>query len=340
MNAKPLTIKNLRSSLESILPSHSVLTKDIETLAYANDASCYYLVPQAIVQPSTIAEIQSLFAWSKKNRIPLTFRAGGTSLSGQAVTDGVLVDISKHWHAISIEENAHRVRLQPGIVGGKANEYLKKYKRKIGPDPASLYAAMVGGIIANNASGMCCGTHHNSYHTLHSMTYILPNGTVIDTGKPNYHDHLRQSAPSVDSGIQEIRREILADAELVALIRRKYSIKNTIGYSLNAFLDYEYSADILRHLMIGSEGTLGFIAEAVLHTVPDKQFKYTGIAYFPSVQSAASIVPILRNEGAEAVELMDYSCLDAMRNEKVAPAEIKNLPDTACALLIEFQEES
>ncbi len=330
----------LRSSLESILPSSSILTKDIEVLAYANDASCYYLVPQAVVQPSTHEQIQKLFAWSKQYHIPLTFRAGGTSLSGQAITDGVLVDISKHWRTIEVAQDATLVRLQPGIVGGKVNEYLKKYNRRIGPDPASLYAAMVGGIIANNASGMCCGTHHNSYHTLKSMIYILPNGCIVDTSIQDYQAYFERTLPDIYAGILQIRNDILSDANLVQLIRRKYSIKNTIGYSLNAFLDFEHPADILRHLMIGSEGTLGFIAEAVLQTVPDKQFKYTGIAYFPDVQSAARVVPKLREAGAEAVELMDFSCLDAMRNEKVAPKEIHGLPHTACALLIEFQEES
>ena len=330
----------LRTSLESILPASHILTKDIERLAYANDASCYYLVPQAIVQPQTIRQIQDLFAWSRLHGIPLTFRAAGTSLSGQAITDGVLVDISKHWHSINIEHDAHRVRLQPGIVGGKVNEYLKKYKRKIGPDPASLYAAMIGGIIANNASGMCCGTKHNSYHTLRAMIYILPNGVIVNTEIPHYDDTLRVQAPKIYIEIEALRDEIRNDSDLVKLIRKKYSIKNTIGYSLNAFLDYDLPADILRHIMVGSEGTLGFIAEAVLDTVPDKQFKYTGIAYFTDIHSAAQAVPILRDYHAEAVELMDYSCLDAMRHEKGAPEAIQFLPDTACALLIEFQEES
>src|SRR6188474_136481 len=172
---------DLQSQLAQIIHASRVHTRMIDRIAYANDASYFRLVPQAVVQPSSISEIQSLFKFTQQHKIPMTFRAAGTSLSGQAVTDGILVDISKHWENYNVEENGRLIRFQPGIVGGFLNNVLKSYGRRIGPDPASIDACMMGGILANNSSGMCCGVIENSYHSIHSMTLVLPNGFVLNT---------------------------------------------------------------------------------------------------------------------------------------------------------------
>ena len=145
---------DLREHLSQILPAQRVLTSYLHRVAYANDASYFHLVPQAVVQPNSIGEIQSLFKFTQRSQIPMTFRAGGTSLSGQAVTDGILVDISKHWANYRVEDDARLIRTQPGIVGGFLNNVLKPFGRRIGPDPASIDACMLGGILANNSSGM------------------------------------------------------------------------------------------------------------------------------------------------------------------------------------------
>ncbi|MCS6908084.1 MAG: FAD-binding oxidoreductase, partial [Anaerolineales bacterium] len=133
----------LATELTKILPAERVLTRPIERLAYANDASYFFLVPRAVVQPNSLSEIGALFRFSQQHRIPLTFRAAGTSLCGQAVTDGILVDISKHWKNYQIEDNGALIQAQPGIIGGHLNKVLKPYRRKIGPDPASIDACML-----------------------------------------------------------------------------------------------------------------------------------------------------------------------------------------------------
>src|SRR5512144_232272 len=172
---------DLATELSVFIPAARVLTRPIERVAYADDASYFRLVPQAVVQPNSIDEVRALFGFSQRERLPMTFRAAGTSLSGQASTDGLLVDISKHWGKIQVEEDGARVRVQPGLVGGFVNAVLKPHGRRIGPDPASLDACMIGGILANNSSGMCCGVTENAYRTIHSMTVLLPNGLVLDT---------------------------------------------------------------------------------------------------------------------------------------------------------------
>ncbi len=327
----------LATELSKIISPERVLTRPIERLAYANDASYFYLVPQAVVQPNSIGEVRDLFRFSQYHRIPLTFRAAGTSLCGQAVTDGILVDLSKHWGSYQVEEGGALLRAQPGIVGTYLNNVLKPYRRKIGPDPASIDACMLGGILSNNSSGMCCGIEENSYRTLHSITFLLPNGFRLNSAAPDAHRIFENEQPQLAQGLLDLRQRLLSDATLAERVRRKYQMKNTNGYALNAFLDYEKPLDILAHLLIGSEGTLAFIAEAVLRTVPDYPYKYTAQLYFGSIQAAAEAVFPLRKAGARAVEIMDRAALRSVEHLPGVPEVIRSLPESAAAILVEFQ---
>jgi D-lactate dehydrogenase len=340
----------LTPQLSALMPLSRIKSRPIDRIAYANDASYFQLVPQAVVQPDSVSEIQALFRFSRESRIPLTFRAAGTSLSGQAVTDGILVDISKHWGGYSVENGGELLRAQPGIVGGFLNNVLKPYKRRIGPDPASIDACMLGGILANNSSGMCCGVTENSYQTIHSLTIVLPNGLVLDTADPNAANILHEGAPEIERGLMELRERLLSadnanfadetgkkKESLAERVRRRYKMKNTNGYQLQAFTDFDTPLDILTHLMIGSEGTLGFIAESVLHTLPDLARRYTGMLYFNSVVDAASAIAPLRDSGARAAEIMDRASLRSVENNAGVPAVLKELPEGAAAILVEYQ---
>src|SRR5690349_2085123 len=336
---------DLREGLSRVIPPARVLTSYLHRIAYANDASYFHLVPQAIVQPHSIGEIQALFKFTQQAQVPMTFRAAGTSLSGQAVTDGILVDISKHWGKYAVEDQARRIRTQPGIVGGFLNNVLKRFSRRIGPDPASIDACMMGGILANNSSGMCCGVTENAYRTIHSMTFVLPNGFVLDTGKPKAGQIFETEQPHIAQGLLELKQRILdSTAEyrgetLAAKIRRRYQMKNNNGYLLNAFLDFDTPLDILTHLLIGSEGTLGFIAEAVLHTLPDYPRRYTGQLYFRNLQDAASAILPIKDSGARAAEIMDRAALRSVQNQPGVPAILRELPDGATAILVEYQSQ-
>jgi len=330
----PTEIGNL---LAGILPPERIKARAIDRYAYASDASFYYLVPQAVVQPVSLAEIQALFQFSRAQGISLTFRAGGTSLSGQSITDGILVDLSQHWRGIWPEQNGETVRVQPGAIGSSVNLALKKYRRKIGPDPSSITAAMMGGILSNNSSGMCCGVVNNSYHTLKHIQFVLPNGLGFDTEKAADYLRFEQEAAAICQGVAQLRDRLLANQKLVHRIREKYKMKNTVGYGLNAFLDYQHPLDILAHLLIGGEGTLGFIAGAVLRTVPDYPYKITGMLYFDDVLAACRAIPALAASGAEALELMDRPALQGLEDLPYAPLELKLLTGDQTALLVEYQ---
>ena len=327
----------LLEQLTAVIDRKRVLTRPIDLIAFASDASFYRLIPKAVVLARDIAVIQALFRLSHKYRVPLTFRAAGTSLSGQAVTDGILVEVARHWRKANVEAEGKRVRVQPGVIGGHANRLLAPYRSKIGPDPASINACMIGGILSNNSSGMCCGVAQNAYHTLSSLTFVLPSGTVIDTANGESDGILRTREPALTEGLLQLRDRIGGNTSLRERIRYKYRIKNTTGYSLNAFIDFERPADIFQHLLIGSEGTLAFIAEAVLDTVPDLQVKYTGLLLFKDMHAVcASIVP-LRNAGAAALELMDREALRSVQDQQGSPPSLKKLPLGGAGLLVEFQ---
>jgi len=326
--------------LKKIIPENRIKARYIDLVSFAADAGFYHLLPKAVVQPVTEEEIILLFQFSQQHTIPLVFRTGGTSLSGQSVTDGILVDLSQHWNKIKVEDNGDSVRVQPGITGAMVNTYLKKYNKKIGPDPSSISAAMMGGILSNNASGMCCGVKLNSYHTTKFIRFILPDGKIFNTENQLDYDRFEKECAPLFNSLLDIKSEVHQNEPLYKKIRIKYQTKNTVGYSLNAFIDHEHPLDILAHLLIGAEGTLAFIAEALLQTVPDYPFKSTALLYFPTIGAACEAIMPLNNAGASMVELMDRASLRAVENLSGMPAIVKSLPETAAALLIEFQENS
>ena len=328
---------SVNASLAVLLSPARVLTRPLELAAYSCDASFYTLMPQAVVRPKDTSEVKALCAWSRSSRVPLTFRAAGTSLSGQAVGSGVIVDVSKHWRTLEILDGGMRVRVGPGVVGGIVNTHLARHGAKLGPDPASIGACMIGGIVANNSSGMCCGTEQNAYRTLESLRFVLPSGTEIDTAEHDAERAFAAAEPAIARGLMELRQKIESDPALVARIRRKYRIKNTMGYALNAFLDFETPLSILWHLLVGSEGTLAFIAEAVFRTVPDLPLKSTGLLLFPSVPAACEAIEPLTASGAKALELMDRAALRSVEGRPGIPGSVSELPREAAAILAEYQ---
>jgi D-lactate dehydrogenase len=327
----------LRDRLVRVVGKDRLLDSPAERVAHAHDAGFYRLVPQAVVFPERDQQVVELFAVSRDLGVPLTFRAAGTSLSGQAISDGILVDLSRAFGRISVEDGGARVRVGPGAIGGHVNAVLQPSGRKLGPDPASIHTCRMGGILSNNSSGMCCGVEQNAYRTLESLTFILPSGTRIDTAAPDADDQLRAQEPALYRGLASLRREVFADEALVRRIRAKYRMKNTTGYSLNALVDFERPVDVFQHLLIGGEGTLAFIAEAVLRTVPDLPLKVTGLLLFRDMLEACAAIAPLRDAGANALELMDRASLRSVQDKPGMPASFKGLGPKAAALLAEFQ---
>jgi D-lactate dehydrogenase len=321
--------------LQSTIPESRLITDPLRTLAYGTDASFYRLIPKIVVKANTETEVAQIVKIADRHEIAITFRAAGTSLCGQAITDSVLVIAGSNWKDYKILDDGYRIRLQPGIIGGLANGYLIPFGRKIGPDPASINAAMIGGIAANNASGMCCGTSQNSYRTVSSMRIILHDGTLLDTADPHSRKSFYKSHPKLVADIENLGRKVKENSVLADRIRRKFKIKNTTGYSLNALVDYDDPLDIIMHLMIGSEGTLGFISEIVYNTVIEHPYKASALMIFPHIENACTAAAILTKEPVAAAELMDRASLRSVENNEGIPAYFKMLSATTTALLVE-----
>ncbi|QXQ10104.1 FAD-binding and (Fe-S)-binding domain-containing protein [Paeniglutamicibacter sp. Y32M11] len=332
----------LISTLRSAMSNDGQITeRAIDLHAYANDASHFLLTPQAVAIPNNAAEVGALLKASAELNMPLTFRSGGTSLSGQGVTDSLLVDVRKNFKDIEVLDNGARVRVQPGVTVRALNARLALYGRKFGPDPASEAACTIGGVVANNSSGMHCGTVDNVYRTLESVVIVLTSGTVIDTGAPDANAKLRALEPAIFAGLQTLTKRVQSNPASVAIIKHQFSMKNTMGYGLNSFVDYQDPAQVLAHLIIGSEGTLGFVAEATFRTVPVYKHVTTSLLVFDDLFTANESLEALVGSGAATVELMDSLSLKVGQTLQGTPQLITdlNVQDHA-AFLVEYTASS
>lgn len=329
--------QKLVDELSSRIDSKRIITNPLQLLAYGTDAGFYRLIPKVVVQVHSEEEAIEVIRLTGQMNIPVTYRAAGTSLSGQAISDSVLMVATHKWKKYSILDEGLKIRLQPGITGARANIFLQPFGRKIGPDPASINAAMIGGIASNNASGMCCGTDQNSYRTVADIRIVLYDGTVLDTSDDNSKKEFRTKHPEIVQEIERLRDDIKADNILHERIKRKFKIKNTTGYSINALVDFDDPFDIIKHLMIGAEGTLAFISDITYHTVIDEKYKACALMFFETVEKACSVVPALKQSPVSAVELMDRDCIRSVEDDPDAPAYFKTLPETACVLLVDIQ---
>ncbi|HEY5908589.1 MAG TPA: FAD-binding oxidoreductase, partial [Vicinamibacteria bacterium] len=305
----------LVADLGRILAPGRVLHRAIDRLGRSGDASIYRLIPQAIVRPRDLGEVSDLLNYCRRAGRHLTFRTAGTSLSGQAVSDDILVELAPHWNGVSVLDDGRRIRSQPGVIGGHLNRLLAPHRARIGPDPASIDAAMIGGIVSNNSSGMCAGVVQNSYHTMDALEFMLADGTLVDTARADADDRLRRERPTLHAGLLALRDEIRANVPLAARIRRKFETKNTVGYGLHSFLDHDKAVDILAHLMVGAQGTLGFLSRITLRTVPEPPSRATGLLYFADLREAGAAVEPLANAGAAALEILDANCLRALAGD-------------------------
>lgn len=334
----PDNYQQLKKELSKTIPSKRIITNPLQLLAYGTDASFYRLIPKIVVQVHTEEEAVEVIRQTGKLNIPVTYRAAGTSLSGQAITDSVLMVATHEWRKYTIlDDEALKIKLQPGITGARANIHLQPFGRKIGPDPASINAAMIGGIAANNASGMCCGTDQNSYKTIADIRIVLYDGTILDTSDEKSKLDFTEKHPEIIREIEKLRNKIKADNTLTERIKQKYKIKNTTGYSINALVDYEDPFDIIKHLMIGSEGTLAFTSDITYHTVVDEKHKACTLMIFETIEKACEVVPMLKKTPVSAVELLDRDSIRSIEDDPEAPSYFRTLPETACLLLVEIQ---
>ncbi|MGL5683907.1 MAG: FAD-binding and (Fe-S)-binding domain-containing protein [Marinifilaceae bacterium] len=332
--------EQLLHDLKQVFKAHQIKSDDIYRQVYSRDASYFNLPPQLVVRPESADEVVTLVKLLNKHKQHVTFRTGGTSLSGQAVGNGVICDLRTAWKNIEVREKGEKVWFEPGLTCQQVNKLLAHYGKRLGPDPASHRAAMMGGILANNSSGMQAGTKYNSYHMLTSIEFIMVNGNQYDTSKPEDRKRFEENERELCNGLIEIRQEIMTNPNIRERIISKYKIKNVTGYGMNAFIDYEHPFDIFAHLLIGSEGTLAFIVSAEQKTLPLYSFYSSSMLYFKDTVSAAAAVPMIAESPALSVEMMDFGSLQSVVGTPIGIPELSTIPTNSTALLIDYGSNS
>lgn len=327
-------MEKLRDQLQRIVSADRILDSELWREIYARDASYFRIVPEAVVRARTPQEVQQVMKLAQTRGFGVTFRTGGTSLSGQTVNDGIICELRGGWQRSEVRDDGSKIWFEPGLTATQVNAILKPYHTHIGPDPASSQAAMMGGILSNNSSGMEAGVKYNSYHTLVSIEFVLANGHRYNTAVEADRRRFVEQESDLCKGLQEIRYAIINSPSMRSRIEEKYKIKNVTGYSMNSFIDYTDSLDIFSHVLIGSEGTLAFIVSAELSTRPLMNVYSSSMLYFPDVVSAAASAPWLGESGALAVEMMDYASLRSYMGAET------DLPAGTTALLIDYGAQS
>lgn len=322
----PQVYADFLAEIKKFVPSDRIYTDELRTLGWGTDASFYRQIPKVVVRSEGEEQMAKIIRACNQFHLPFTFRAAGTSLSGQSVSDSVLIVAGKHWERYEIGPDQETIRLQPGIVGARVNELLKPYGRVFPPDPASIGSAMVGGIVINNASGMNCGVHANSDRMMVSARLVLTDGTVVDTGDEKSKELFRKSHPEFIKKIEDLRDRVRADQELADRIRLKYSIKNVTGLNIRPLLAYDDPFDIMAHCMVGSEGTLAFLSEVTMKTLHDYPFKASAMVYFMTMKESCEAVVAMKklkagdedlkmsaeNLMVKSAEMLDYKSLSSV----------------------------
>lgn len=333
-------MKEFLKIIQDFIPQNRIFTDDMRRLAWGTDASFYRLIPQVVIATKNESEVCEIMRQASISGTAVTFRAAGTSLSGQALTESVMLVAGNRWEKYKLSADASSISMQPGIVGQRVNEILKPFGKKFSPDPASVKSAMIGGIIANNASGMSCGTHENSYRIIQSVRIILPDGTLLDTGCDESKTAFSISHAQLINKICELRDKINGNSTLAERIKRKYSIKNVTGLNLLPFIEFHDPYDIITHLIVGAEGTLAFIAEATVRTIDELPHKASALLYMPSMKAACETVIQLKNSPVTAAELFDRTAIRSVENKPNAIVALKSLPNEAAVLLIKTEGET
>lgn len=320
MNAA-LPIKAFLKEVEALIPGERIYTDPLRRFAWGTDGSFYRLTPKAVIRAGDEKEVSAVLEAASRHGVAVTFRAAGTALSGQSVSDSVLLVAGKSWEVISYDEADASVTAEPGVVGARVNDFLRRYGRRFGPDPASIGSCMVGGIVANNASGMSCGVLYNSDRMLLDARIVFADGSVLDTGDPASRKAFAQTHASLIDGVCSLRDEVCANAELSALIRHKYSIKNVTGLNLLPLVKYSDPFEIIAHLMVGSEGTLGFVSRVRMKTLPLAPYKASAMIYFPTIRAAAKGVVAMPQDMVSAAELLDRRSLLSVHDTRAEASE-------------------
>ncbi|NLP56957.1 FAD-binding and (Fe-S)-binding domain-containing protein [Lutibacter sp. B1] len=330
-----------------------ILFDNLHKSIYATDASVYRKIPLAVAYPKNEADIKILIDFATSNNISLIPRAAGTSLSGQCVGDGIIVDTSKHFTKIlTFDERNKTITVQPGVIKDELNLFLKPYNLFFSPDTSTSNRCMIGGMVGNNSSGTTSIKYGVTRDKVLSLKILLSDGSEVifnDVSKEEFHQ--KRKGNSLESKIyhtlynelsnEEIQQEIKNEFPKVQIHRRNtgYAVDELIKSSV--FSDSEEKFNLSK-LLCGSEGTLAFTTEISLQldVLPPKNNVLVA-AHFNSIQESLEAVVIAMKHNLYMCELMDKTILDCTKNNR---EQTKNRffieGDPKAILMLELKSDS
>lgn len=330
------------SEVKETFPADRIHTDELLVKAYSLDASPFEPRALAVVDVDAPENLQLLLRLARKHKVSLTFRGAGTGVSGQTIAEEVTVRlVGPHWKQIDVLDGGARVRAGCCAIGGDINAALKPYGRFLTSDPSSVGSAFIGGMAATNAAGLSCTVDKNIYHMMTDMHFTLMDGASVDTADPDSVAAFRQSHQNLLSELLKLRQRILGDEKMASTVRRKFSIRNTSGYSLNAFTDFDDPVEILKHLIIGAEGTLAFIHSVTVRTGRVMPLRATAFVGFESLETAMQgVLEMEAHCSLYAVEFLNAVSLQSLMQLQEFPDDLRHLGSDACALLLETRAGS
>lgn len=330
-----------------------LFTDDLHRILFATDASVYRELPLGVVFPKQSEDIQTIIRFCSDHSISIIPRAGGTSLAGQCVGSGLVVDISKYLiHVLEVDVHNKTARVQPGVIRDELNYLLKSDGLMVGPNTSTANRATIGGMVGNNSCGTTSIVHGSTRDHIVKLKGFLSDGSDVEFRKLTLEQfNLKCTIQNLEGDIYRHLKLLVTDEELQNDIRINYprstvKRRNT-GYALDLLLenidleDNESTIDVCK-LICGSEGTLVFISEVTIGLVDVPPANEVLVALqFPSVSESLSTVPFIMNFAPFACELMDKTILDCTKGQRLYEKDRHFLKgDPEAVLLVSFVDKA
>jgi FAD/FMN-containing dehydrogenase/Fe-S oxidoreductase len=314
---------------------------------YSTDASIYQIEPLGVVIPKSVEDLRTVVQIAAEMEVPITARGGGTSLSGQTVGAGIVLDCSKYLHSIlDLNLSARLVRVQPGVVLDQLNRELAVHGMRFGPDVSTASRATLGGMVGNNSAGARSVVYGKTSDHVRRLDVILADGSRAEFGPVTRADWDRRAESRtlegrIYGGVQNIVRENAHE------IRQRFPhiLRRVSGYNLDLVeqglaRDTDNGRLVLNDLIVGSEGTLAVVESMDLTIVPSPKFRGLLVGHFDSLASSMDAVATCMEFRPSAVELLDHRLLELARGNlalKDAMTAIEGRP--AAVLMIELSSD-
>jgi len=306
-------IENLARELKSRIAG-DVLADELNRAAYSSAACLYRLMPLLVVQPRQREDVQICVDFAKEKGIPIIARGAGTGRAGQGIGEGIILDFVKYMNKIlEVDSQKQWVRIQPGLILGKLNQFLKPHKKFFPIDPSTADYCTLGGMIANNSSGPHAVKYGATRDYVISLEMVTAQGDIMKTGPRSGKDIAILPKDNLEKRIYTTVAEIIERYQMALQEERPYTTKNSCGYDL-----WQVKKDDvldLTPLLVGSEGTLGIFTEAWLRLVNLPGQTHSALIYFHSLDTVGQATEEILKFSPTMLEIMEKQIIDLARDK-------------------------